>query len=52
MPHLTPRGDVVVDTAAAGAVRAVKLVPKLKVDRDRAENWGNTRKGSQLCLVH
>ena len=54
IPHLTPRGDIVVDSAPAGAVRALKLVPKLKVDRNRAEDWGNARRrrGSQQCPVH
>ena len=54
IPHLTRNGDIVVDAAPAGAGRALKLVPKLKVDRDRArvENWGKERRGSQRCLVH
>ena len=53
IPHLTSRGDVVVDTVPAGAVRVLKLVPKLRVDRDRirAEGWGKARRGSQRCLV-
>ena len=52
IPHLTHSGDIVVDAASAGVVRALKLVPKLKVDRDMAEHWGNVRRGSQQCLVH
>ena len=52
IPHLTPRGDIVVDSTPAGAARALKLVPKLKVDRDRREDWGKARRGSQQCRVH
>ena len=51
--HLTRSGDVVVDAAPAGGVKALKLVPKLRVDRgsNRSEGWGNVRR-SQRCLVH
>ena len=54
IPHLTRNGDIIVDAAPAGGVKALKLVPKLKVGRDRdgGENWGNARRRSQRCLVH
>lgn len=54
IPHLTRNGDIVVDAAQAGAGRALKPVRKLKVDRgrERGENRGKERRGSQRCLVH
>lgn len=56
IPHLTRNGDIVVDAAPAGGLKALKLVPKLKVGRDResdrAESWRKERRGSQRCLVH
>ena len=56
IPHLTRNGDIVVDAAPAGGLKALKMVPTLKVDKDResdrAEHWGKERRGSQRCLVH